>query len=198
MAGEKILFPRYTELPASINSVTYQGVTAPVYSSTKATIESVSIYKDMPLKVGPCHYQTPKTKQDRIVDEEIFGDFQEIKATTEEGRQVCFFYPVFTELEYLRNWLQRVRRKVSQLERSRAIDKNSILYDDIKVVNTCFPAIYSEHVMTVHNSQGSTFKNVYLHSDIERCSSEFRNALLYVALTRASNGVFPLVPTLEP
>jgi len=198
MAGEKILFPKYTDLPASVNTVTPEGYTMPIYSSTKATIKSVSIYKDMPLRVGPYHYQTPKTQQGRIFHEEIFGDFQEVVAETERGQRVCFFYPVFPELKHLKDWHRKVRRKVSQLEYSKIIPDQHILWDDLTVVNVCFPVVYSQYVMTVHNSQGSTFKNAYLYSDIERCSSEFRNALLYVALTRASNGVFPLVPTVKP
>lgn len=198
MPGEKIFFPKYTELPTSVNIVTREGSAMPIYSSTKATIKSVSIYKDMPLKVGPYHYQTPKTRQDRIFHEEIFGDFQEVVAETERGHRVCFFYPVFQELSYLRDWHRMVRRKVSQLESRKIITEECILWDDLAAVKVCFPTVYSEHVMTVHNSQGSTFKNAYLYSDIEQCSSDFRNSLLYVALTRASDAVFPLIPTVKP
>jgi exodeoxyribonuclease-5 len=45
--------------------------------------------------------------------------------------------------------------------------------------------ITSAFVMTVHKSQGSTFKDVYVCSDILRAEKD-RNSMLYVAATRAS------------
>jgi len=50
------------------------------------------------------------------------------------------------------------------------------------------------HALTVHKSQGSTFQNVFLDlRDLRKCrlASE-RNALLYVALTRAAQRLFVL------
>lgn len=52
--------------------------------------------------------------------------------------------------------------------------------------------IYSAFVMTVHKSQGSTFRHVFVHRDLLRVGEddrETRNALLYVAATRASKSL---------
>lgn len=48
--------------------------------------------------------------------------------------------------------------------------------------------ITSAFVMTVHKSQGSTFKDVYVCSDILRAEKD-RNSMLYVAATRASRSI---------
>ena len=48
--------------------------------------------------------------------------------------------------------------------------------------------ITSAFVMTVHKSQGSTFKDVYVCSDILRAEHD-RNSMLYVAATRASGSI---------
>lgn len=49
-------------------------------------------------------------------------------------------------------------------------------------------SITSAFVMTVHKSQGSTFPDVYVCSDILRADKD-RNSLLYVAATRASRSI---------
>jgi energy-coupling factor transporter ATP-binding protein EcfA2 len=52
--------------------------------------------------------------------------------------------------------------------------------------------IYSAFVMTVHKSQGSTFRDVFVHRDLLHVGEddrETRNALLYVAATRASKSL---------
>lgn len=48
--------------------------------------------------------------------------------------------------------------------------------------------ITSAFVMTVHKSQGSTFQDVYVCSDILRAEHD-RNSMLYVAATRASRSI---------
>lgn len=48
--------------------------------------------------------------------------------------------------------------------------------------------ITSAFVMTVHSSQGSTFRDVYVCGDILRADKD-RNSLLYVAATRASHSI---------
>jgi len=48
--------------------------------------------------------------------------------------------------------------------------------------------ITSAFVMTVHKSQGSTFRDVYVCSDILRAEKD-RNSMLYVAATRASRSI---------
>jgi exodeoxyribonuclease-5 len=48
--------------------------------------------------------------------------------------------------------------------------------------------ITSAFVMTVHKSQGSTFRDVYVCSDILRADKD-RNSMLYVAATRASRSI---------
>lgn len=59
----------------------------------------------------------------------------------------------------------------------------------IKVIKEQFRnPITSAFVMTVHKSQGSTFKDVYVCRDILRAEND-RNSLLYVAATRASRSI---------
>ena len=52
----------------------------------------------------------------------------------------------------------------------------------------CFGDVSSAFATTVHKSQGSTYKHVYVDRDL-LIAEEDRNSLLYVAATRASESV---------
>ena len=55
---------------------------------------------------------------------------------------------------------------------------------------TYFTRINSAFVMTVHKSQGSTFRHVYVSDDISRERDRLKkNPLLYVSATRASESI---------
>ena len=57
-----------------------------------------------------------------------------------------------------------------------------------RIKDTYRNTITSAFVMTVHSSQGSTFRDVYVCRDILRADKD-RNSLLYVAATRASHSI---------
>ena len=48
------------------------------------------------------------------------------------------------------------------------------------------PSISSANTMTIHKAQGCTLTRAYIHHDLERCTEDWKNNLLYTALTRAS------------
>ena len=112
---------------------------------------------------------------------------------TDQGYRHHLVCPTFAAEPKFREQVSRLRGKISGLEKDGHIDNGHELWTQIQQMKECLPAIYSGSVMTVHNSQGSTFEKVFLHRDIEQCRSDFRNSLLYVALTRASKAVCALV-----
>jgi exodeoxyribonuclease-5 len=57
-----------------------------------------------------------------------------------------------------------------------------------RIKDTYRNTITSAFVMTVHSSQGSTFRDVFVCQDILRADKD-RNSLLYVAATRASHSI---------
>lgn len=192
LKGERVIFPKYTKTinpgPSHIsnsNSV--------IYSCTSATVESCEIEEDLLFVLGPFDYVTPKLKIERTFEEHVYCDVQRLVVVTDQGYRHHLVCPTFAAEPKFREQVSRLRGKISELEKDGHIDNNHELWTQIQQLKECLPAIYSDNVMTVHNSQGSTFEKVFLHRDIEQCRSDFRNSLLYVALTRASKAVCALV-----
>lgn len=192
LKGERIIFPKYTKTinpgPSHIsnsNSV--------IYSCTSATVENCEIEEDLLFVLGRFDFLTPKRKIERIFERYIYCDVQRLAVRTDQGYLHHLICPTFAAEPKFREQVKDVRRDVSRLEKEGHIDDKHELWIQCQQLKECLPAIYSDNVMTVHNSQGSTFEKVFLHRDIEQCRSDFRNSLLYVALTRASKAVYPLV-----
>lgn len=57
--------------------------------------------------------------------------------------------------------------------------------------NTCMNRLQYAYALTIHQSQGSTFENVFLdYADLIRCKEPtMRNRLLYTGATRASGNL---------
>lgn len=190
--GERIIFPKYTK---AINPGPWHvsNSNSTIHSCTSATVESCEIEENLLFVLGPFDYVTPKLKIERTFEEHVYCDVQRLVVMTDQGYRHHLVCPTFAAEPKFREQVSDLRGKISRLEKEGHIDKDHELWTQIQQMKECLPAIYSDSVMTVHNSQGSTFEKVFLHRDIEQCKSDFRNSLLYVALTRASKAVCALV-----
>jgi exodeoxyribonuclease V len=190
--GERIIFPKYTStINPGPNHVSNSN--SKIHSCTSATVETCEIEENLLFVLGPFDYVTPKLKIERTFEEHVYCDVQRLVVMTDLGYRHHLVCPTFAAEPKFREQVSSLRGKISRLEKDGHICSNHELWTQIQQMKECLPAIYSDNVMTVHNSQGSTFEKVFLHRDVEQCRSDFRNSLLYVALTRASKAVYPLV-----
>ena len=192
LEGERIIFPKYT-ITINPGPRHMSNSNNKIHSCTSATVESCEIEENLLFVLGPFDYVTPKLKIERTFEEHVYCDVQRLVVVTDQGYRHHLVCPTFAAEPKFREQVSRLRGKISGLEKDGHIDNSHELWTQIQQMRECLPAIYSGSVMTVHNSQGSTFEKVFLHRDIEQCRSDFRNSLLYVALTRASKAVCALV-----
>jgi len=75
-----------------------------------------------------------------------------------------------------------------------AKDKESDSWEAVELhyFNNYVADLRPGYAMTIHKSQGSTYKNVFIDvPDILKCrSTELRNRLFYVAISRAQENVY--------
>ena len=182
MDGELITFPSYT--------IAETGV---IHSSSDAIVVSSRIIEIN--DVAPPHkYKTDKLGIEREIPLAFAGRFQELTVqlinpdntvcTSHWGKQVVIA-PIIgdtgplTQYKAMRAKLMRVR-----------IPEDDLTWVRMKKWKRCLTKINSAFVMTVHKSQGSTFRSVYVSDDICREQERLkRNPLLYVAATRASESI---------
>lgn len=187
--GERILIPKYTMLPSFAN---YESAGCVIHSATEATVLSCVVHENFPIRIGPVDYVTPKTKVERTFDEIMYYDMQELEVQTASGIYTVFT-PLLSDEAQARKELSRIRSQISGLIRRNCVGHYPLMEYHMHEAKKFFPKIYSQYVMTVHNSQGSSFDKVFIYSDVERCKAEYRNSMLYVAVTRARKGAYPLV-----
>jgi ribA/ribD-fused uncharacterized protein len=85
---------------------------------------------------------------------------------------------------------QRLKELAAQAKQAR------YLWKEYWALKEMFAELSHAYAMTVHKSQGSTFRNVLVdYNDIKDCSGSELNKLIYVALTRASKNVIMNVGT---
>lgn len=179
--GETIAFPKYSELPPPEPGVPSQVI----YSQTEALVERSDVV-ELDLTFGsPLQYFTP-SGQPRELQIKIQGHFQRL--ILRKNYMLFTAYCPLLDDDRIREQRRALKRKIGDLKK-RNILLSDLFWAAVREYDKYFPIIYSASVMTVHKSQGSTFKHVFVDSDINRCTSDYRNALLYVAATRASKSV---------
>ncbi len=90
-----------------------------------------------------------------------------------------------------RSHLEQLLNKLSNKAREIGKKNNSSIWKLFFFVRDSFASLGPASVLTVHRSQGSTFGDVFITSDVFwPKDSEFRKRLLYVAVSRASEGVW--------
>ncbi len=90
-----------------------------------------------------------------------------------------------------RSHLEQVLNKLSNQAREIGKKNNSSIWKLFFFVRDSFASLGPASVLTVHRSQGSTFGDVFITSDVFWPKDlEFRKRLLYVAVSRASKGVW--------
>jgi len=81
--------------------------------------------------------------------------------------------------------------EISKLAKNREKKNNSSIWKLFFFVRDSFASLGPASVLTIHRSQGSTFGDVFITSDVFWPSDlEFRRRLVYVAVSRASKGVW--------
>ena len=90
-----------------------------------------------------------------------------------------------------RNELDFVLNKLSKLAREKGKKNSSSIWKLFFFIRDSFAALGPASVLTIHRSQGSTFGEVFITSDVFWPKDlEFRKRLVYVAVSRASKGVW--------
>lgn len=181
LPGETIAFPKYSELPPP-----EPGVPSPViYSQTEAVVERSDVVTLDLVFGNPFQYFTP-SGQPRELQIKLQGSFQRL-ILRKNYMLFTAFCPLLNDDE-IREQRRALKRKIGDLKK-RNITLSKLFWAAVREYDKYFPVIYSASVMTVHKSQGSTFNHVFVDKDINQCTSDYRNALLYVAATRASKSV---------
>jgi len=167
-----------------------------IYTSTDAIVLSSTIehYEPEPLTV---HWETRKLKLPRASELNFSGPMQKItvQLLREDGRK-----DTFGASQGRRTFLTPVlgdKRASDDYKKIKGLIKEKIApgYDVHpawkwlkNIRDDCFGDISSAFATTVHKSQGSTYRHVYVDRDL-LIAEEDRNSLLYVAATRASESV---------
>ena len=87
--------------------------------------------------------------------------------------------------------LETVLNKLSNQARERGKKNSSLIWKIFFFIRDSFAVLGPASVLTIHRSQGSTFRDVFITSDVFWPKNiEFRRRLLYVAVSRASKGVW--------
>ena len=179
--GETIAFPKYSELPPP-----EPGAPSPViYSQTETVIERSDVVTLDLMFGSPLQYFTP-SGQPRELQIKLQGHFQRL--ILRKNYMLFTAYCPLLDDYVIREQRRTLKRKIGDLKK-RNIALSKLFWSAVREYDKYFPIIYSASVMTVHKSQGSTFKHVFVDRDINQCTSDYRNALLYVAATRASKSV---------
>ncbi len=87
--------------------------------------------------------------------------------------------------------LEFVLNKLSNQAREKGKKNSSSIWKLFFLIRDSFASLGPASVLTIHRSQGSTFGDVFITSDVFWPRDlEFRRRLVYVAVSRASNGVW--------
>ena len=90
-----------------------------------------------------------------------------------------------------RNDLELALSELSKMARARGKKNSSSIWKLFFFIRDSFAYLGPASVLTIHRSQGSTFGEVFITSDVFWPKDlEFRRRLLYVAVSRASKGVW--------
>lgn len=192
MRDELISFPEYT--------VTYkdpedQPELDPdvIHSSTDAVVlESRIVEVNEP---APAYrYKTEKLGIEREIPLSLSGRFQELTVQLiDADNSICkagwgiqtVRTPIIGDTE-TRAQYSAMKTKLLRVK----IKEDDDGWAPMKRWKTYFTRINSAFVMTVHKSQGSTFRHVYVSDDISRERDRLKkNPLLYVSATRASESI---------
>lgn len=184
--GEVIMFPNYTyALPRSIQS------------STDAVIIRTSVIEVR--ENGPTVYwKTPARGLDRVCELSFSTRLQQLvvvlvnpDGSVDESLEYVVNTPLLND-EQPRKDYAKMRQAVNGIRvGGSSLPYNHEAWNWLKSIKDNYLArITSAFVMTVHKSQGSTFRDVYVGRDLlHREDRETRNPLLYVAATRASKSI---------
>jgi len=87
--------------------------------------------------------------------------------------------------------LDSALNQLSQKARDRGNKNSSSIWKLFFFIRDSFASLGPASVLTIHRSQGSTFGEVFITSDVFWPKDhEFRRRLVYVAVSRASKGVW--------
>jgi hypothetical protein len=177
--GEVIAFPNYTPLPMHIPGQEQDKL----YSQTEAVVECAETLRVNEVFCEKFEYSTP-SGQPRELCISMDRDMQLLRLRKKGLSRPFFVICPFLDDEEIKNQRRSLAGKLTKIK-AYGVKIPDWVYAARNTYYDYFPTIYSANVMTVHKSQGSTFKHVFIDRDVNSCDSDFRNSLLYVAATRA-------------
>ncbi len=90
-----------------------------------------------------------------------------------------------------RKQIDNIFTSLSTQAKSASKQEGRLIWRDFFTIRDCFASLVPASVLTVHRSQGSTFEKVFVARDVFWPQDlNLRKQLLYVAVTRASRGVW--------
>jgi hypothetical protein len=190
LVGERIVFPKYTDcmMPLSLDSVQRRGFLATSYEAEVKESEFIELDIEFP----SFSHQFPRAGLVEF-DLHLRGCFQMLTIVSLwNGSEAQIMTPCmdcedakasFGEYaEQRERWFKNKWNKVPGFKDW--AEKH--LYS----FKRCFPSILPINVGTVHKSQGSSFRRVFIYKDLEECKKCERNPLIYVASTRPTDSAF--------
>ena len=162
------------------------------YSTTYCVVKRVEIVS-LDLDFGSFDYETKGRKIKKSLAFTMRGVFQKLTLkSVHYGKTGIVYCPVFKDKEAGKCY-KKSKAKVKYLMDHGIIpSKGESGYSDhvtgkiLQCMEAFLPSISSANTMTIHKAQGCTLARAYIHHDLERCTEEWKNNLLYTALTRAS------------
>lgn len=165
-----------------------------IHSSGDAIVIDVEIV-DQPELVTSVQYRTPQRNLEKTLYLSFSGTFQRltVRPIRPDGSPEPFDHVVTAPLCGDRAPIERYQKLKEALDARKFPARHHVWeWLTTQVKERYLAQIYSAFVMTVHKSQGSTFDRVFVNHDLLHAGEndrELRNALLYVAATRASKSI---------
>jgi hypothetical protein len=190
LVGERIVFPNYTDcmMPVDLDSVSKRGF---LPTSCEAEIKE-SEFIELDIEYPSFSYEFERAGLVNF-DLRLKGCFQMLSIVSLwTGKESQLMTPCMdceeAKASYREMMDQRKRwfnNRWNQVKGFRDWAEE-YLYD----FRRCFPSILPVNVGTVHKSQGSSFRRVFIYKDLEECNKCERNSLVYVASTRPTDTAF--------
>ena len=196
-AGEAVLLPKQTPLAPWFTEdgqvcVEQFSTANAFYSTTHCLVKKVEIV-ELDLNFGSFEYETKERKTKKSLAFTMRGTFQKLLLkSVYYSKSGVVYCPVFPDKEPKSHYKSSKRKVKYLMDQGIIPSKGERGYDDhvtgkiLQCMEAFLPSISSANTMTIHKAQGCTLNQAYIHHDLERCAEEWKNNLLYTALTRAS------------
>ena len=191
LVGERVVFPNYTHcmMPYDLDYIYETGQSLP--TSFEAEIKESEII-ELDIQLPSFSYEH---KRAGLVDFtlRLKGCFQMLTVRgLSSGMEAQLMTPCMDceDAAQSKNDMQVQRKRWFDNGWNKAPGFKEWAEKHLYEFKRCYPSILPINVGTVHKSQGSTFRRVFIYKDLEQCQKCERNSLIYVAATRATDTAF--------